>query len=248
MPEKGNTMLSLRAVNQYYGDHHTLWNVDLDLPPGVCTGVVGLPGMGKTTLVNCIAGLLPIASGTMVWHEAGASPEDLHAAAAQAHYGTGIGYVPQDRRIFSQLTVEENLHVARMAQGVTGGSVSSEVFEFFPELYPLRQHRATSINDDQQYQLALANALVTHPRLLILDEPSRGASPQFAVKLAQLLVRFNRELGLSVLLAEQHLSLIRRVADRFCLLYRGRNVAQGRVSELDDPLIAHWMGTAAPAR
>ena len=85
---------------------------------------------------------------------------------------------------------------------------------------------------------------MTRPRLLILDEPSRGPGQSFAVKLAQLLVRLNRELGLSVLLAEQQLSLIRRVADRFCLLYRGRNVAQGRVSELDDPLLAHWMASA----
>ncbi len=231
-------MLSLRAVNQYYGDRHTLWNVDLDLPPGLCTGVVGLPGMGKTTLVSCIAGLLPIASGTMVWHDAG--PE--------TRPGQGISFVSQDRRIFSQLTVEENLHVARMAKGVAGGSVSRDVFEFFPELYPLRQHRASGLNDDQQYQLALANALVTRPRLLILDEPSRGTGQLFTLKLAQLLLRFNRELGLSVLLAEQHLSLIRRVADRFCLLYRGRNVAQGRVSELDDPLIAHWMGPTASAQ
>ena len=231
-------MLSLRAVNQYYGDRHTLWNVDLDLPPGLCTGVVGLPGMGKTTLVSCIAGLLPIASGTMVWHDAG--PE--------TRPGEGISFVPQDRRIFSQLTVEENLHVARMAKGVAGGSVSRDVFEFFPELYPLRQRRASGLNDDQQYQLALANALVTRPRLLILDEPSRGTGQLFTLKLAQLLLRFNRELGLSVLLAEQHLSLIRRVADRFCLLYRGRNVAQGRVSELDNPLIAHWMGPTASAQ
>lgn len=235
-------MLSLRAVNQYYGDRHTLWNVDLDLPPGVCTGVLGLPGMGKTTLVSCIAGLLPIASGTMVWHDAGASPCDLQQAR------TGISFVPQDRRIFSQLTVEENLHIARMAKGVAGGTTSRDVFEFFPELYPLRQLRASGLNDDQQYQLALANALVTCPRLLILDEPSRGTGQLFTLKLAQLLLRFNRELGLSVLLAEQHLSLIRRVADRFCLLYRGRNVAQGRVSELDDPLIAHWMGPVASAQ
>jgi len=135
-----------------------------------------------------------------------------------------------------------------MAKGVAGGSVSRDVFEFFPELYPLRQHRASGLNDDQQYQLALANALVTRPRLLILDEPSRGTGQLFTLKLAQLLLRFNRELGLSVLLAEQHLSLIRRVADRFCLLYRGRNVAQGRVSELDDPLIAHWMGPTASAQ
>ncbi len=237
-------MLSLRAVNQYYGNQHTLWNVDLDLPPGVCTGIVGLPGMGKTTLIHCIAGLLPVASGSMVWHEAGAPPYNLLGVAAQTRHQLGIGYVPQERRIFSQLTVEENLQVARMAKGDMGGTMNGEIYDLFPELYPLRRLRASGIGEAEQYQLALANTLVTRPRLLILDEPSRGPGQSFAVKLAQLLVRLNRELGLSVLLAEQQLSLIRRVADRFCLFYRGRNVAQGRVSELDDPLLAHWMASA----
>jgi len=237
-------MLSLRAVNQYYGNQHTLWNVDLDLPPGICTGIIGLPGMGKTTLINCITGLLPIASGSMVWHAANAPPCDLQAVAAQRRHQLGIGYVPQERRIFSQLTVEENMHVARMAKGETQGSMQGEIYDLFPALYPLRQTRASAINEEQQYQLALANALVTRPRLLILDEPSRGPGQAFSLWLAQLLMRLNRELGLSVLLAEQQLSLIRRVADRFCLLYRGRSVAQGRVSELDDPLIAHWMASA----
>ncbi|MCU6663801.1 MAG: ABC transporter ATP-binding protein [Silvania sp.] len=240
-------MLSLRAINQYYGNQHTLWNVDLDLPPGVCTGIVGLPGMGKTTLMNCIAGLLPIASGTMVWHEAGASPFPLLSGGSEARTGPGIGYVSQDRRIFSQLTVEENLHIARRAKGETSGSMNSDIFEFFPELYPLRQRRASGISDDLQYQLALANALVTRPRLLILDEPSRGPDPLLTARLAMLLARLTRELGLSVLLAEQQLGLIRRVAERFCLLWRGRSVAQGHVSELNDPLIEHWMGTASPA-
>lgn len=96
-------MLSLRAVNQFYGSQHTLWNVDLDFPKGMCTGVVGLPGMGKTTLMNCIAGKVPVDSGTIIWHEAGAPPRDLLSQTPEPFAGPGIGYVPQDRRIFSQL-------------------------------------------------------------------------------------------------------------------------------------------------
>lgn len=238
-------MLSLRAVNQFYGSQHTLWNVDLDLPPGICTGVVGLPGMGKTTLINCITGNLPVESGTIIWHEKGGPPCNLLGADAEQQSMPGIGYVSQDRRIFSQLTVEENLHVAMRAKGKPDAAASSEIYDLFPQLWPLRQTRATGMSADEQYQLALANALITHPRLLIIDEPMHGAGHTFAHKLSQLLARLSRELGMTVLLAEQQLSFIRRVADRFCMLYRGRNVAQGHVNELDDELIAHWMSLDA---
>jgi len=238
-------MLSLRAINQFYGSEHTLWNIDLDLPPGICTGVVGLPGMGKTTLINCITGHLPVESGTIIWHEAGAPPRNLLGGPHEHSEMPGIGYVPQDRRIFSQLTVEENLHVAMRAQGKSDATASGEMYDLLPQLWPLRQARAMGLSPDDKYQLALANALVSRPRLLILDEPMHGASATFAHKLGLLLARLNRDLGMTVLLAEQQLSFIRRVADRFCMLYRGRNVAQGHVNELDDELIAHWMSLDA---
>ncbi|MCQ4445749.1 ATP-binding cassette domain-containing protein [Enterobacter cloacae] len=238
-------MLSLRAVNQFYGSQHTLWNVDLDFPQGMCTGVVGLPGMGKTTLMNCIAGKLPVESGTIVWHEAGAPPRDLLNPPSEQRSDPKIGYVPQDRRIFSQLTIEENLLIAIRATGKPGPEAKGDVYDLFPELYALRQTRANALSPDDQYQLALANALVNRPKMLILDEPMHGAGHGFAWKLGQLLARLNRELGMTVLLAEQQLSFIRRVADRFCMLYRGRNVAQGHVTELDDELIAHWMSRDA---
>ncbi|WP_152083933.1 ABC transporter ATP-binding protein [Enterobacter oligotrophicus] len=238
-------MLSLRAVNQFYGSQHTLWNVDLDLPQGMCTGVVGLPGMGKTTLINCITGNVPVESGTIIWHEAGAPPRDLLNQASEQRPAPGIGYVPQDRRIFSQLTIEENLHIAMRATGTAASGAKNDVYDLLPQLYTLRQMRANTLSPDDQYQLALANALVTRPRVLIIDEPMHGAGHSIARKLAQLLARLNRELGMTVLLAEPQLSFIRRVADRFCMLYRGRNVAQGHVNELDDELIAHWMSRDA---
>lgn len=234
-------MLSLRAVNQYYGNQHTLWNVDLDLIPGECTCVMGLPGMGKTTLVNCITGHLPIESGSITWQDAGAPPRDLMNFSAEHRAAMGIGYVAQDRRVFSQLTVEENLHIAMMAGPEPGGAVNSEIYTLFPELYALRHVKGAGLSEDNQYQLALARALIVHPRLLILDEPTRNIGQAFMHKLGNLIVRLNQDFGITVLLAEQHLSFIHRVASRFCLLHRGRTVAQGYVNQLDDRLLSRWM-------
>ena len=151
-------MLSLRAVNHYYGSQHTLWNVDLELWPGKCTCVMGRQGMGKTTLVNCITGHLPVASGSMTWQDAGAAPYDLMPLSAQSRSAIGIGYVPQDKRIFSQLSVEENLHIALAAGGESASGMAGEIYELFPELYALRQSKGITLTADDQYQLALARA------------------------------------------------------------------------------------------
>ena len=234
-------MLSLRAVNHYYGNLHTLWNVDLELTPGECTCVMGLAGMGKTTLVNCIAGYQSIESGSIVWQDVCGPPQNLLPLSAPSRAAVGIGYVPQDKRIFSQLTVEENLHVAIKA-GHTGAAFpGGEIYDLLPELFALRQVKGSALDENSQYQLALARALVTRPKLLILDEPTRGMGQGFMHRLGEFIVRLNQELGLTVLLAEQHLPFIRRVAQRFCLLHRGRNVAQGSLKELDTRLLEQFM-------
>jgi ABC-type branched-subunit amino acid transport system ATPase component len=234
-------MLSLRSVNQFYGSQHTLWNVDLDLHPGSCTSVIGLPGMGKTTLINCIIGVIPVESGSMVWQDTSGPPQNMLPLQAEHRIAMGIGYVPQDRRLFSQLSVEENLHIALLAGSAPRNAVSSEIYDLFPDLYAFRQSKAAGLSEDNQYQLAMARAVITRPRLLILDEPTRGQGQAFIHKLGNIIVRLNQDLGMTFLLAEQHLSFIRRVTDRFCLLHRGRNVAQGDVRQLDDGLLAHWM-------
>lgn len=234
-------MLSVRAVNHYYGSQHILWDLSLDLPAGECTGLLGLPGMGKTTLVNCIAGFQTVRSGSICWQEANGPPCDLLTLTPPLRAAMGIGYVPQDKRIFSQMTVEENLQIAMRAGHEGCGALGHEIFDLMPELWPLRQVKGAAMSDDDQYQLALASALVTRPKLLILDEPTRGMGQGFMHKLGECLLRLNRDLGLTVLLAEQHLPFIRRVADKFCLLHRGRNVAQGAVSQLDTRLLEQFM-------
>lgn len=234
-------MLSLRAVNQFYGDNHILWNLDLELTPGECTCVLGAPGQGKTTLVNCITGYLPVQSGSMLWQQAGLPQEDLVNKPVESRAALGISYVTQDRRIFSQLSVEENLQIAMMAGHRTPRVIPALIYDLFPELYSLRQVKSGELHTDLQQHLALARALVLQPKLLILDEPTLGGGQRFITEMGNLIRRLNRDFGLTILLVEQRLSFIRRVADKFCLLHKGRNVAQGNVSQLDDKLVAGWL-------
>lgn len=238
-------MLSLRSVNQFYGQNQILWDVDLDLPPGSCTGVLGSPGMGKTTLVNCIMGHLPVNSGSICWQEAGYPPENLLLQPAVQRARMGIGYVPQKRHIFTQMSVEDNLLIALLAtEDERNRAIPEMVFELFPALYSLRHQRSGELPVNLQQQLALARALVLKPRLLILDEPSGTMSPWLEEETGNLIRRLNREHGLTILLLEQHVSFIRRVADYFLLLHRGRNVAQGRVAQLDDLTVNKWLTPA----
>ncbi|URQ61930.1 ATP-binding cassette domain-containing protein [Pantoea alhagi] len=238
-------MLSLRSVNQFYGKNHILWDVDLDLPPGTCTGIIAQPGMGKTTLVNCIMGHLPINSGSMIWQQAGSPPENLLMQPAATRARLGIGYVPQGRQIFSQLSVEENLLIALLAgQQNRHSAIPPLVYELFPTLWQLRHQRSGDLTLEQQQNLALARALALQPQLLILDEPTEGMSPWLEEETGNLLHRLNHEFGLTILLLEQRASVIRRVADYFLLLHRGRNVAQGHVAELDEKVVDKWLAVS----
>jgi len=236
-------MLSLRSINQFYGQNHILWDVDLDLQPGTCTGIIGQPGMGKTTLVNCIMGHLPINSGSMIWQEDNGPPQDLLLQPVEKRASLGIGYVPQGRQIFSQMTIEENLQIALLAGAgmARHRAIPPMVYELFPALYSLRHQRSGELPIGQQQQLALARALVLQPKLLILDEPTEGMSPWLEEEMGNLIHRLNHDFGMTILLLEQRLSFIRRVADYFLLLHRGRNVAHGKVAQLDDSMVNTWL-------
>lgn len=236
-------MLSLRSINQFYGQNHILWDVDLDLQPGTCTGIIGQPGMGKTTLVNCIMGHLPINSGSMIWQEDNGPPQDLLLQPVEKRASLGIGYVPQGRQIFSQMTIEENLQIALLAGAgmARHRAIPPMVYDLFPALYSLRHQRSGELPMGQQQQLALARALVLQPKLLILDEPTEGMSPWLEEEMGNLIHRLNHDFGMTILLLEQRLSFIRRVADYFLLLHRGRNVAHGKVAQLDDSMVNTWL-------
>ncbi len=230
-------MLSVKSVNQYYGQNHILWDINLELYRGQCNCLIGRNGVGKTTLINCIMGHLPVKSGTISWQSANAEPQSLLNLPVETRAQMGIGYVPQGRQIFSQMSVNENLQIAMMAGRNKTRRVPEQVYELFPDLKERGAHKAGELDESQQQQLAISRALVLEPELLILDEPTEHTSPAMAANMGNIIHRLNRDLGLTLLLVGHKLPFIRTVADRFCLLDGGRNVAQGTLAELDDGLV-----------
>jgi urea transport system ATP-binding protein len=236
------SVLQITALNQSYGGSHTLWDVDLVVAAGSRTCLMGRNGMGKTTLLKCIMGLLPIASGELAF-----GTNDLRRLPPEGRAQLGIGYVPQGREIFPQLTVEENLRIGlgvRRRQGSSGQvrrngarAIPSKVFDLFPILNTMRNRRGGDLSGGQQQQLAIGRALVLEPSLLILDEPTEGIQPNIVHEIGDIILRLNQETGLTVLLVEQKLPFARRVASDFRILEKGRCVAGGPIAALTDDLV-----------
>ena len=229
-------MLKIEQLNQYYGQSHTLWDLDLDVPEGQCTVLMGRNGVGKTTLLQCIMGLLPVKSGVINYKDT-----DLRRVSAEQRAGLGIGYVPQGRQIFPLMTVEENLQIGLPARRDGLRKIPEFIYELFPVLKEMLGRRGGDLSGGQQQQLAIGRALVTDPSLLILDEPTEGIQPNIVADIGSIVRRLNRDMGLTVLLVEQKLPFARKVADRFCLLDRGRAVATGEMPDLNDDLIQQYL-------
>lgn len=225
-------MLSIKGLNQFYGQSHTLWDIDLEVAQGSCTCLMGRNGVGKTTLLKVIMGLLPLRSGTI---ELDGKP--IERLATEQRPRLGIGYVPQGRMIFSQLTVEENLRVGLGVNKQAGGVIPERVFELFPVLKDMLGRRGGDLSGGQQQQLAIGRALVLDPKLLILDEPNEGIQPNIVKQIGDVIRLLNDEAGLTVLLVEQKLPFARRVASEFRLMEKGRIVSGGAISELSDDLV-----------
>ncbi len=225
-------MLKVDGVNQFYGESHTLWDVDLEVPSGSCTCLMGRNGVGKTTLLKAVMGLLPVASGSIFFevNELSSKPAELRAQ-------QGIGYVPQGREIFTQLSVEENLRVGLLARSDGLNEIPELVFEIFPVLKQMLNRRGGDLSGGQQQQLAIGRALALNPKLLILDEPTEGIQPNIVHEIGDIIIRLNKEKGLTILLVEQKLPFARRVAKHFCILDKGRNVAAGSMENLGEEII-----------
>jgi len=229
-------MLKLEGINQYYGESHTLWDLNLNVAEGKCTCLMGRNGVGKTTLLKCIMGLLPIREGVI--HYQG---EDLTKLSAERRAHMGIGYVPQGRQIFPLLTVEENLRIGLQARRDGLKTIPRYIYEMFPVLQEMLGRRGGDLSGGQQQQLAIGRALVTDPKLLILDEPTEGIQPNIVHEIGDVIRKLNREIGLTVLLVEQKLPFVRRVADSFIILDRGRMMAAAKVDDLNDELIRKYL-------
>lgn len=229
-------MLKIEKLNQFYGESHTLWDLDMDIPKGECTCVMGRNGVGKTTLLKTVMGLIPARSGEM--HFDG---QPLSKKPAEFRARTGIGYVPQGREIFPLLSVEENLRISLGARRDKKKSVPDLIYELFPVLRDMRNRRGGDLSGGQQQQLAIGRALVLDPKLLILDEPCEGIQPNIVRDIGDIIRKLNKELGLTVLLVEQKLPFARRVADRFVVMDKGRAVATGAMGEMDDALVKQYL-------
>ena len=229
-------MLAIEKLNQFYGESHTLWDLDLDVPAGQCTCVMGRNGVGKTTLMKAIMGEVAVKSGQLRY-QGNDGEIELTKKAVEARSRLGIGFVPQGRQIFPLLTVEENLRTGLAARGDGLKKIPKRIYELFPVLEEMKYRRGGDLSGGQQQQLAIGRALVIEPKLLILDEPGEGIQPNIVAQIGQVIRQLIKEDGLTVLLVEQKLPFARKYADRFVIMDRGRPVAKGEISELSNELI-----------
>lgn len=227
-------MLEVKSVDQYYGESHTLWDLSLGATTGQCTVLMGRNGVGKTTLLKVIMGLLPARRGSV-----SVGGVELTRRAASDRAQAGVGYVPQGRDIFPQLSVEENLRLGLLGRRrgpVTDKQLLEKVYGLFPVLSRMARRRGGDLSGGQQQQLAIGRALCLDPSLLLLDEPTEGIQPNIVAEIGDVLQQLVAE-GLTLLLVEQKLPFARRVADHFFVLDRGRVVASGAMGELTPELV-----------
>jgi len=231
-------VLSVDDIHTYYGDSYVLQGVSLDVPLGAVTALLGRNGMGKTTLIRSVVGFARPRRGRVMF-----GGRDITRAPSHEIARLGIGLVPQGRRIFPSLTVHENLTVAaRDANGAAGAAAAwpiERVLELFPRLGERAGHRGNMLSGGEQQMLAIGRALMTNPRLLLMDEPSEGLAPLLVRNLGDAIVRL-REEGLSILLVEQNLPMALRVAGDVYVLSKGRVVYHGAPADLAaDPNVTH---------
>jgi len=229
-------ILSTESLNQFYGESHILWNLDIDIKQGSCVCLMGRNGVGKTTLLKSIMGLLPIRSGKITFNELSLEKK---SASARAQYG--IGYVPQGREIFSQLTVLENLQTGLLARKDKCKELPEKIFELFPVLKQMLKRRGGDLSGGQQQQLAIGRALALDPKILLLDEPTEGIQPNIVQEIGDIIIKLNEEAGITVLLVEQKLPFARRVGKEFIIMERGQKMAAGAMGELDDALVKKYL-------
>jgi len=229
-------MLTIKNINQYYGQSHILWDLSLNIKQGTCGCLIGRNGVGKTTLLKCITGLLPVRDGSIQLNG-----YDINKLSTENRARGGIGFVPQGREIFPLLTVEENLKISLGARKDKSRFIPGLIYELFPVLKEMKHRRGGDLSGGQQQQLAIGRALVLDPKLLILDEPTEGIQPNVVRDIGDVIRKLNRELGLTVLLVEQKLPFARRVADDFFIMEKGSVVATGPIADLKDDLVQRYL-------
>lgn len=223
-------MLYVTNINQYYGSSHILRDVNLQVAKGSCTAVMGRNGVGKTTLLKCLMGVVSIKSGSIGFDE-----QEIGTLLPYERVRLGIGYVPQGRDIFGRLTVEENLLMGLAAgKGNKLRDVPERVFELFPVLKQMLKRRGGDLSGGQQQQLAIARALASNPKLLILDEPTEGIQPSIIKEIERVIGRLIDQAEMAILLVEQYFDFAKALADQYVILRRGEVVKHGLGKDMDE--------------
>lgn len=222
-------MLTVKNLDQYYGSSHTLRGVEFAVPQGGCTALLGRNGVGKSTLLKCLMGLLPAAAGVITF-----AGKDITRLPPHARAKMGIGYVPQGREIFARLTVEENLLMGFAARKRGDArDLPTEIYEMFPVLKEMLRRRGGDLSGGQQQQLAIARALVMQPRLLILDEPTEGIQPSIIKDIERVIRMLAQRGDMAILLVEQYYDFARALADHYLVMSRGEIIKSGAGSEME---------------
>ena len=221
-------MLKVKNLHQYYGGSHILRDVSVQAEPGKVTVLLGRNGVGKTTLLKSLMGLVPIKSGSIEWNG-----KPIEKLTPYERARAGIGFVPQGREIFGRLTVEENL---RMGLAYQSGStpIPPDLYALFPVLKQMLHRRGGDLSGGQQQQLAIARALAPGPGLLILDEPTEGIQPSIIKDIGRVIRMLAKERGMAVLLCEQYYDFAQELADEYLVMERGEVIASGPGSEMND--------------
>ncbi len=230
-------MLTVSQLNQYYGGSHTLRDVSLNVQQGACTALLGRNGVGKSTLLKCLMGVLPIASGTLSF-----AGQDISHAPPHERACLGMAYVPQGREIFARLSVEENLltGMAVHKQGVRR-HIPDEIFELFPVLKEMLQRRGGDLSGGQQQQLAIARALMMRPKLLMLDEPTEGIQPSIIKDIERIIRLLVQRGDMAILLVEQYYDFAKALADHYLVMSRGEILKSGLGSEMETDRVHSYL-------
>jgi urea transport system ATP-binding protein len=229
-------MLTMQGLSVGYGDSQILWDVHLRVPEGQVVCLMGRNGVGKTTLLKSVMGLLSPQAGTIAF-----DGRDITRMRPEQRARCGIGYVPQGREIFPQLTVRENLGLGLLAKHGRHGKVLDQTLQLFPALSGVLNRKGGFLSGGQQQQLAIARALVTEPKLLLLDEPTEGIQPSIIQEIEEVIARLKAQGQVTILLVEQYLEFAWRLADAFYLMEKGAIVAHGNIADLTDEVIQRYL-------
>ncbi|MGP4864809.1 urea ABC transporter ATP-binding subunit UrtE [Psychrobacter sp. T6-5] len=223
-------MLQVNGINQYYGGSHILRDVSLTAPVGACSVVLGRNGVGKTTLLKCLMGILPIKSGQILLND-----QDISKLSPEQRVRAGLAYVPQGRDIFSTLTVEENILIgmAKFSRA-KAKQVPKHLYDIFPVLDEMKHRRGGDLSGGQQQQLAIARALASEPSVLILDEPTEGIQPSIIKDIGRVLRDLADKGDMAIVLVEQFYEFAEELADNYTVLSRGKVVSQGAGDTMAD--------------